>query len=149
MSDGLDEVRMAAAASETAAIRLTRAAMAAHAAGVPIAPLARAAGIARITIYRWVKERAPIYDQINQMRRDLVTKAYEAGQLNPDHTLAQHLAAVSDLGEGDWTKDPAYGRMLGNPESDWCVDVVEGDTVRVYAGGDVEASRVIPGAGAL
>ena len=91
---------------------------------------------------------ADIYSQINTLRHDAITKAHTAGQLNPDYTLDQYLAAAGTLTEDDWTEDDTYGRTLGNPETDWSVDIV-GDTVRVFAGGDIEAEAVIDDAGSL
>ena len=41
------------------------------------------------------------------------------------------------------------GRTLGDPNSDWCVDIRDGDIVRVFAAGDVVAQAVIPGASTL
>lgn len=60
-----------------------------------------------------------------------------------------HTAPLAPLGADHWTEDEVAGRSLGDPNMDWCVDVVDGDLVRVFAAGDVVAEAVIDGAGSL
>ena len=77
-----------------------------------------------------------IYDQINDLRAGIYA---EMG----------HTAPLAPLGADDWTEDEVMGRNLGDGNADWCVDVVDGDLVRVFAAGDVVAEAVIDGAGSL
>ena len=77
-----------------------------------------------------------IYDRINRLRRGIYA---ELG----------HTAPLAALGADDWTEDEVAGRNLGDPNMDWCVDVVDGDVVRVFAAGDVVTQAVIPGASTL
>ena len=77
-----------------------------------------------------------IYDQINNLRYGI-------------YADLGHTAPLTPLGADDWTDDEVYGRNLGDGEADWCVDIIDGDVVRVFAGGDIVAQAVIPGASAL
>lgn len=77
-----------------------------------------------------------IYDRINRLRRGIYT---ELG----------HAVPLAALDADDWTEDEVMGRNLGDSNADWCVDILEGDIVRVFAAGDVVAQAVIPGASAL
>jgi len=94
---------------------------------------------------------ATILRQINQLRVDALRKAYADGCLSPDYTLEEHLASLVDLEEDD--RRPGAGEYnggvdLGDPNQDWCVNI-QGDTVRVFAAGDIAAEAVVVGAGAL
>lgn len=93
---------------------------------------------------RGMSNTAAVLRQINQLRADAVTAAHTAGYLNPDFSLDEHLRAVRDLTEADRTTDG-----FGDPNADWCVDIVDGDLVRVFAAGDIAAEAVIAGAGSL
>lgn len=77
-----------------------------------------------------------IYDRIDRLRRGIYA---ELG----------HTAPLASLDADDWTEDEVMGRTLGDPNSDWCVDILDGDIVRVFAAGDVVAHAVIPGASTL
>ncbi|MBK7822800.1 MAG: hypothetical protein IPJ61_17490 [Tessaracoccus sp.] len=92
---------------------------------------------------------ADLYTRINDLRTAAVRTAYEAGTLSPDFTLDEHLRAIHPLTADSWHEDEISGRTLGNPNADWCVDIVDGDLVRVFADGDIVAEAVIDGAGSL
>ena len=77
-----------------------------------------------------------IYDRIDRLRRDVYA---ELG----------HTVPLASLDADDWTEDDVMGRTLGDPGSDWCVDIRDGDIVQVFAAGDVVAQAVIPGASTL
>ena len=77
-----------------------------------------------------------IYDQINDLRAGIYA---EMG----------HAAPLAPLGADDWTEDEVMGRNLGDGNADWCVDILDGDVVRVFAAGDVVTQAVIPGASTL
>ena len=77
-----------------------------------------------------------IYDQINDLRAGIYA---ELG----------HTAPLAPLGADDWTEDEVMGRNLGDGNADWCVDILDGDVVRVFAAGDVVTQAVIPGASTL
>ncbi len=77
-----------------------------------------------------------IYDRIDRLRRDVYA---ELG----------HTAPLASLDADDWTEDEVMGRTLGNPNSDWCVSIRDGDIVQVFAAGDVVAQAVIPAASTL
>ena len=77
-----------------------------------------------------------IYDQINDLRAGIYA---EMG----------HTAPLAPLGADDWTEDEVMGRNLGDGNADWCVDILDGDVVRVFAAGDVVTQAVIPGASTL
>ena len=77
-----------------------------------------------------------IYDRINRLRRGIYA---EMG----------HTAPLAPLGADDWTEDEVMGRNLGDGNADWCVDILDGDVVRVFAAGDVVTQAVIPGASTL
>ena len=77
-----------------------------------------------------------IYDQINDLRAGIYA---EMG----------HTAPLAPLGADDWTEDEVMGRNLGDGNTDWCVDILDGDVVRVFAAGDVVTQAVIPGASTL
>ena len=62
---------------------------------------------------------------------------------------ADYIAVAGGLDESDWVTDSTYSSTLGDPEADWCVDILPDDTVRVFAAGDIAAQRVIPGAASL
>ena len=72
-----------------------------------------------------------IYDRINRLRRGIYA---ELG----------HTAPLAPLGADDWTEDEVMGRNLGDGNADWCVDILDGDVVRVFAAGDVVTQAVIP-----
>ena len=73
-----------------------------------------------------------IYDRIDRLRRGVYA---ELG----------HTAPLASLDADDWTEDDVTGRTLGDPNADWCIDIRDGDIVRVFAAGDVVAQAVIPG----
>ena len=73
-----------------------------------------------------------IYDRIDRLRRGVYA---ELG----------HTAPLTSLDANDWTEDDVMGRTLGDPNADWCIDIRDGDIVRVFAAGDVVAQAVIPG----
>ena len=77
-----------------------------------------------------------IYDQINDLRYGI-------------YADLGHTAPLAPLGADDWTEDEVMGRNLGDGNVDWCVDILDGDVVRVFAAGDVVAEAVIPGASTL
>ena len=77
-----------------------------------------------------------IYDQINDLRAGIYA---EMG----------HTVPLAPLGADDWTEDEVMGRNLGDGNADWCVDILDGDVVRVFAAGDVVTQAVIPGASTL
>jgi hypothetical protein len=94
---------------------------------------------------------ADILRQINQLRVDALRKAYANERLSPDYTLEEHLASLVDLEEDDrqpCAREYNGGVDLGDPNQDWCVNI-QGDTVRVFAAGDIVVAAVIVGAGAL
>ena len=77
-----------------------------------------------------------IYDRIDHLRRGVYA---ELG----------HTAPLASLDADDWTEDEVMGRTLGDPSSDWCVSIRDGDIVQVFAAGDVVAQAVIPAASTL
>ena len=85
----------------------------------------------------WV-EATPemIYDRIDHLRRGVYA---ELG----------HTAPLASLDADDWTEDEVMGRTLGDPSSDWCVSIRDGDIVQVFAAGDVVAQAVVPAASTL
>ena len=73
-----------------------------------------------------------------------------AVSLTPVQKAVQAVVApLAPLGADDWTEDEVMGRNLGDGNVDWCVDILDGDVVRVFAAGDVVAEAVIPGASTL
>lgn len=102
-----------------------------------VAAAARALVIEPDLEVEWI-EATPemIYDRIDRLRRDVYA---ELG----------HTVPLASLDADDWTEDDVMGRTLGDPDSDWCVDIRDGDIVRVFAAGDVVAQAVIPGASTL
>ena len=91
----------------------------------------------RVEWIEWI-EATPemIYDRIDRLRRGVYA---ELG----------HTVPLASLDADDWTEDEVMGRTLGDPNSDWCVDIRDGDIVRVFAAGGVVAQAVIPGASTL
>ena len=105
--------------------------------GWHVAAAARATAINPGLRVEWI-EATPemIYDRIDRLRRDVYA---ELG----------HTVPLASLDADDWIEDDVMGRTLGDPDSDWCVDIRDGDIVRVFAAGDVVAQAVIPGASTL
>lgn len=103
--------------------------------GWHVAAAARATAINPGLRVEWI-EATPDYDRIDRLRRGVYA---ELG----------HTAPLASLDADDWTEDEVMGRTLGDPNSDWCVDILNGDIVRVFAAGDVVAQAVIPGASTL
>ncbi len=105
--------------------------------GWHVAAAARATAAKPDLRVEWI-EATPdmIYDRINRLRRGIYA---ELG----------HTAPLAPLGADDWTEDEVMGRNLGDGNVDWCVDILDGDVVRVFAAGDVVAEAVIPGASTL
>ncbi len=105
--------------------------------GWHVAAAARATAAKPDLRVEWI-EATPdmIYDRINRLRRGIYA---ELG----------HTAPLAPLGADDWTEDEVMGRNLGDGNVDWCVDILDGDVVRVFTAGDVVAEAVIPGASTL
>lgn len=105
--------------------------------GWHVTAAARATAINPGLRVEWI-EATPemIYDRIDRLRRGVYA---ELG----------HTVPLASLDADDWTEDDVMGRTLGDPNSDWCVDILGGDIVRVFAAGDVVAQAVVPGASTL
>ena len=82
-----------------------------------------------------------IYNAINSLRDEARASA---------GIPADYIAVTGGLDDSDWhLADRVFSTTLGDPEADWCVDILADDTVRVFAAGDIAAQRVIPGAASL
>ena len=105
--------------------------------GWHVAAAARATAAKPDLRVEWI-EATPymVYDRINRLRYGIYA---EMG----------HTAPLAALDADDWTEDEVMGRNLGDGNVDWCVDILDGDVVLVFAAGDVVAEAVIPGASTL
>ena len=105
--------------------------------GWHVAAAARATATKPDLRVEWI-EATPdmIYDRINRLRRGIYA---ELG----------HTVPLAPLGADDWAEDEVMGRNLGDGNADWCVDILDGDVVRVFAAGDVVTQAVISGASTL
>lgn len=105
--------------------------------GWHVAAAARATAAKPDLRVEWI-EATPdmVYDRINRLRRGIYA---ELG----------HTVPLAPLGADDWAEDEVMGRNLGDGNADWCVDILDGDVVRVFAAGDVVTQAVIPGASTL